>query len=57
MVDHVNKNYNTTYSHQSVMFFGERMESIVVLIDTLIVAVIIIIGLMVYLNIRWSVKK
>jgi hypothetical protein len=39
------------------MFFGERMESIVVLIDTLIVAVIIIIGLMVYLNIRWSVKK
>ncbi len=57
LVDYANKNYDTNHSHRSIVFFGERMESIVVLIDTLIVAVIIIIALIVYLSVRWSVKK
>lgn len=57
MVDHVNKAYNTTYSNQSVIFFGERMESIVILIDTLIVVAVVIVILIVYLSIRWSFKN
>ena len=57
LIDYVNKKYNTTHSHQSVIFFGETMESIVVLIDTIIVVIVVIIILMVYLTIRWSFKE
>lgn len=57
LIDYVNKKYNTAHSHQSVIFFGETMESIVVLIDTIIVVIVVIIILMVYLTIRWSFKE
>ena len=57
LVDHVNTYYNTTYHRRELIFFGESLESIGFLIDIIIVAVIIVIGLMVYLSIRWSVKK
>lgn len=57
LVDHVNASYNATYSHRKLSFFGEGLESISFLIDIIIVAVIIIIGLMVYLSIHWSVKQ
>lgn len=57
LVDHINTSYNATYSHRKLNFFGEGLESISFLIDIIIVAVIIIIGLMVYLSIYWSVKQ
>jgi len=57
LVDHVNNAYNTTYSNQSVIFFGERMESIVILIDTIIVVAVVIVILMVFLTIYWREKE
>jgi len=57
LIDYMNATYNSTWSRRSLVFFGESVESIGLLIDILIVAVIIIVGLMVYLSIRWSVKK
>jgi succinate dehydrogenase/fumarate reductase cytochrome b subunit len=57
LVDYINKKYNSTISYQEVIFFGEGMNSTNLLVDIIIVFVIIIIFLMVYLRIRWSVKK
>lgn len=57
LIDYVNVRYNETRSHRSLVFFGESVESIGLLIDIIIVAVILIVVLMVYLSVRWSVKK
>ena len=57
LVDRINIKYNETMDHRSLIFFGESVESINLLVDIIIVFVIIIIFLMVYLRIRWSVKK
>ena len=57
LVDYVNTRYDKNLSHQSVIFFGETMESIVVLIDTLIVVIVIIVFLTICLAIKWSIKR
>ena len=57
LVDQTNALYNTTMGHRSLNFFGEGVESVNLLIDIIIVLVIICIGLIVYLAVRWSFKK
>jgi len=57
LIDYINVINNSTISHQTVIFFGESTESINLLIDIIIVFVIIIIGLMVFLKIYWSIKE
>lgn len=57
LVDQTNALYNTTIPHRSLTFFGEGVQSLNLLIDTIIVFVIICICLIVYLSVRWSFKK
>lgn len=57
LVDYVNKTYDGNHSHASFFFFGEKIETIAFLIDIIIVASVIIVVLIVYLSIRWSVKR
>lgn len=56
LTDYINTTYNETRAHRSLVFFGESVESISLLVDIIIVLAIILIGLIVYLSIRWSVK-
>lgn len=57
LVDQTNALYNTTMGHRTLNFFGESMDSMGLLVDIIIVLVIICIGLMVYLAVRWSFKE
>lgn len=57
LVDRINVNYNETMDHRSVIFFGENIESINLLVDIIIVFIFVLIGLMVFLKIYWSVKE
>lgn len=54
LVDYINKTFDTGYSHTSVMFFGTEMENITILIDTIMVAIVVIVFLTIYLAIRRS---
>ena len=56
LVDYVNTTYNETRSHRSLVFFGESVQSIGLLIDIIIILVILFISLIVYLCVRWSFK-
>lgn len=57
LVDHINTKYNETMEHRSLIFFGERMKSISLLVDIIIVFIILIVSLIVYLAIKWSLKE
>ena len=57
LVDYINKTFDTGYSHTSITFFGTEMENIVVLIDSIMVAIVVIVFLTIYLAIKWSIKR
>lgn len=57
LIDRVNIKYNETMSHQTLLFFGESVESVNLLVDIIIILVVVFIGLMIFLKVYWSFKE
>lgn len=57
LIDYVNIKYNETRSHRELIFFGEGMDSIGLLVDIIIVLIIVIMGLMIFITIYWNEKS
>lgn len=57
IVRHVNNRFNTTYSEMDVFFFGDSYNNICFLVDMVLTVIIILISVMIFLKIYWSIKE
>ena len=57
LIEYVNRVYDKDLNYYKIYFFGEMYGTINFIVDLLLVSIIVVVLLMIFLKIYWSVKN